>query len=33
METPGYFSFDNATGMCESTETMDAMVENFVEME
>lgn len=33
LESPGYFSFDNGSGNCESTETMDAMVNNFVDME
>lgn len=33
LDTPGYFSYDNGSGNCESTETLDAMIENFVEME
>ena len=33
FETPGYFSYDNGQGSCESTETLDALVENVVEME
>ena len=33
METPGYFSYDNGNGNCESTETLDAMIENMVDME
>lgn len=33
LETPGYFSYDNGSGTCESTETMDAMIENILDME
>ena len=34
LETPGYFSFSETQGdNCESTITMDAMVENFIDME
>ena len=33
LDTPGYFSFDNGNGICESTETLDALIENYVEME
>jgi len=33
LETPGYFSYDNGNGNCESTETLDAMIENMVDME
>lgn len=33
LDTPGYFSFDNGSGNCESTDTMDAMIDNFVDME
>ena len=33
LDTPGYFSFDNGSGNCESTETLDAMIENIIEME
>ena len=33
LETPGYFSADNGKGNCESTETLDALIENVVDME
>lgn len=33
LETPGYFSADKDGGSCDSTETMTAMVDNFVDME
>lgn len=33
LESPGYFSYDNGSGNCESTETLDAMIANIVDME
>jgi hypothetical protein len=33
LETPGYFSADKDSGSCESTETMTAMVDHFIDME
>lgn len=32
-ETPGYFSFDNGSGNCDGTETLNALIENILEME
>jgi len=33
LESPGYFSYDNGAGNCESTESLDALIENIVDME
>ena len=34
LDSPGYFSFSESGGAnCESTETLDAMIQSFVEME
>jgi len=33
LETPGYFSYDNGSGNCQSTECLDALVDNFNDME
>ncbi len=35
IETPGYFAFSESSqgDNCESTTTMDAMIQNFVDME
>jgi len=34
LDVPGYFSFSDTGGAnCESTDTLDAMVASFVEME
>jgi len=33
LESAGYFSYDNGAGNCESTESLDALIENLMDME